>query len=111
MVSKKPIEERIKDAEEKLKKRQEAAKNQLTELRNLQKAKSKSERAARTRELIELGGLVAIAKERHPKIDSAELILGVLDWAGEAADRPDKKEMIENFCDRGRKILAERSKN
>lgn len=83
-----------------------AAKARLAEIAS---KKRTADRAARTRDLIQLGGLVAIAKERHPKIDSAELILGVLDWAGESADRPDKVDMVASFADRGRKILAERS--
>lgn len=102
MVAKKSIQDRIAETEKQL----EQKKNQLIALRQRE---SKEARAARTRELIQLGGLVAIAQEIHPNIFSPELILGVLDWAGEAAVKPEKAEMITSFCDRGRKILTERA--
>lgn len=109
MVSKKPIEERIKDAEEKLKKRQEAAKNQLTELRNLQKAKSKSERAARTRELIELGGLVAIAREITGETLSPKRLMGLLKYGHTASLKNENVGMLSSWDEVGERIFADRT--
>lgn len=101
-ANRKSLQDRIAETEKKL----EQEKNRLIALRQRE---SKEARAADTREKIQLGGLVKIAEEIHPNIFTAELILGVLDWAGEAADKPEKAEMIASFRSRGLKILAERS--
>lgn len=109
MISKKPIEERIKDAEDKLKKRQEAAKNQLIELRNLRKTQSKAARAARTRELIQLGGLVAIAREITGETLSPNRLMGLLKYGHTASLKNENIGMLSSWDEAGARILADRS--
>ena len=96
------LEERIQITKDKLQK--EAAR-----LADLQKQSSKAARAADTREKIQLGGLVKIAEEvSGQKLDPAT-VLGILLYGFSSATKPDKAEMIMNFSERGKKVLADRT--
>ena len=102
MVAKKSIQDRIAETEKQL----EQKKNQLIALRQRE---SKEARAARTRELIQWGGLIAIAEEVSAQKLAPETVLGILLDGFTSAAKPDNAEMIASFKNRGLKILAERS--
>ena len=95
------LEERIQMTKDRLKKEQ----NRLAEL---QKQNSKAARAARTRELIQLGGLVKIAEEVSGQKLDPDTVLGILLYGFSSSAKPDKAEMIASFTERGKKVLADR---
>lgn len=101
-ANRRSLQDRIAEKEKRL----EQTKNELIALRQRE---SKESRAARTRELIQLGGLVKIAEEISGQQLDPETVLGVLLYGFSSSAKPDKAEMIASFRDRGSKTLAERS--
>lgn len=79
-------------------------------IREEQSAEAKKARAERTRHLIQLGGLVEIARDITHQTMTAEELLGGLLYAHAAAGNPDKAEMIKNWEDKGRAALIARAK-
>ena len=101
-ANRKSLQDRIAEKEKQL----EQKKNELLALRQRQ---SKDARAARTRELIQLGGLVKIAEEVSGQQLDPDTVLGILLYGFSSSAKPEKAEMLANFAERGRKILTERS--
>ena len=94
---------------ERIQKTQDKIQQEKTRLANLQKQSSKANRAADTREKIQLGGLVKIAEEVSGQKLDPETVLGILLYGFSSAAKPDKTEMIASFSERGKKILADRA--
>lgn len=81
------------------------AKSRLAEIES---KKRTADRAARTRELIQLGGLVAIAREITGETLTPKRLMGLLKYGHSASLKNENTGMLSSWDEVGEKIFAER---
>ena len=109
MPTKEELEQRKQALLEKRNADLEKIKKQNRQLRSINAQLSAEERKARTRELIQLGGLVEIARQITGEIMSAERLLGSLLYVHAASLKNENTGMLSSWDDKGKSALIARS--
>ena len=109
MPTKEELEQRKQALLEKRNADLEKIKKQNRQLRSINAQLSAEERKARTRELIQLGGLIEIARQTTGEIMSAERLLGSLLYVHSASLKNENTGMLSAWDDKGKSALIARS--